>query len=200
LLGNFDMAREQYIKHAGQHWYRVKLEATDNLTLERISGEFPVVGSWKNGLIVLQESGLRAVGENLDAHNLYPNHVELIAGEPLRVVSSRVNMRGRSLGWLIKQLDQNRTCYLSGELRMGDQKAAPLQDLDRYRPALFSGQVLRLHYARGADLTAYLDMVAVEGEVFMQVWLKPGDPAVELRVDEVEKTDVIPNQLKGFLY
>ncbi|MBK1695402.1 metal-dependent hydrolase [Chromatium weissei] len=199
LLGNFDMAREQYVKHVGQHWYRLKLEATDNLTLERISGEFPVVGIWKNGLIVLQGEGLRAVGENLDAHNLYPNHVELVTGEPLRVVGQRINMRGRTLGWLLKQLDQNRTCYLSGELRMGDQKAAPLQDLDRYRPALFSGQVLRLHYARADDLTAYLDMVAAEGEVFMQVWLKSGDPAVELRVNEVEKTDAIPAQLKGFL-
>lgn len=35
-------------------------------------------------------------------------------------------MRGRSLDWLLKQLEQNRTCYLSGGLRMGDQKATPL--------------------------------------------------------------------------
>jgi inner membrane protein len=36
LLGNFDMARENYRKGAGQHWYTLKVKATDNLTLERV--------------------------------------------------------------------------------------------------------------------------------------------------------------------
>lgn len=44
LLGSYDMARETYIKNAGQHWYRLQMEATDNRTLERVQCECRVVG------------------------------------------------------------------------------------------------------------------------------------------------------------
>jgi len=124
-----------------------------------------VVGVWRNGLIVLQGDQLRAIGENLDAHDLYPTPVALVEGEPLRVLAQRVDMRGRSLRWLLDQLGTDRTYYLSGELRMGSRLDPPVQDLDRYRPAWFAGQVLRLHLARGADLERYLGLVVAQGEV-----------------------------------
>jgi inner membrane protein len=31
LLGSFKMAQEQFVKNAGQHWYSLRMEATDNL-------------------------------------------------------------------------------------------------------------------------------------------------------------------------
>ena len=149
LLGSFKMAQEQFVKNAGQHWYSLRLEATDNLTLEHVACDCPVVGTWRNGLIVLEGGELRAVGENQEAHNLFPNHVELIEGEPLRV-GRRVDMQGRTLRWLIDLIGTGRTVYLSGELRMGSRLDPPVQDLDRYRPARFVGDVLAaLRQARG---------------------------------------------------
>jgi inner membrane protein len=66
LLKNFDIAREQYQRVAGTHWYTLELTATDPLTLQPVQGRFPVVGVWQNGLIVAQDGTLRAVGPSLD--------------------------------------------------------------------------------------------------------------------------------------
>jgi inner membrane protein len=199
LLGNFDMARDNYIKGAGQHWYSLRMEATDNLTLERIHCDCPIVGTWRSSLIVLQGGELRAVGESQEANNLYPIDVALIEGEPLRVVAHRVDMRGRSLRWLLDQIGTGRTAYLSGELRMGSRLNPPVQDLDQYRPARFAGQILKLHYARSSDLGPFLGMVAAEGELFLQFWLKPGDPPLELAIGVSDKADPIPAALKSYL-
>jgi inner membrane protein len=62
LLRNFDIAREQYQRQAGTHWYTLELTATDNRTLQPVTGQFPVVGVWQNGLIVERDGQLRAVG------------------------------------------------------------------------------------------------------------------------------------------
>ncbi|ADC64110.1 metal-dependent hydrolase [Allochromatium vinosum] len=199
LLGNFDMAQEEFIKHAGQNWYSLRTDAIDNLTLERVQGEFPVVGVWKNGMIIKQGGRLRAIGHNLDAHNLRPIHVELIEGEPLKVVSRQVEMQGRPVGWLIDQLEADRTLYISGELRLGSGREEPINDLMRYRPAWMAGSILVLHYARPADLEPYRVRVAAEGEVVIQTWLHEGDPPVTLAIEEPLKVETIPKALQPFL-
>ena len=84
LLKNFDIAREQYQRVAGTHWYALELTATDNLTLQPVTGQFPIVGVWQNGLIVERDGELRAVGVSQTSHNLYPLKARLIEGEPLR--------------------------------------------------------------------------------------------------------------------
>ena len=63
LLGNFDMARDSFIKKAGTRWYTLKLEAIDNLTLEHITCQYPILGVWQSELIVLHAGKPRAVGE-----------------------------------------------------------------------------------------------------------------------------------------
>lgn len=199
LLGNFEMAREEYLKRAGDRWYAARLEATDNLTLERVTGEFPVVGVWKNGLILRMGEALRAVGRNETAHNLYPLHIELIEGEPLRVVAHRIPMTGRTLDDLLAPLDPTRPHFLSGELRLGSRREGPLQDLERYQPAWLAGQTLILRHARAQDLDRYRHRVIAEGEVFLQLWLKPGDPPVALDLGEKPRREVIPRGLKGYL-
>ena len=85
LLQNFDIAREQYQRVAGDPLVRpLELTATDHLTLQPVQGKFPVVGVWQNGLIVEREGELRAVGPSPVHHNLYPLKARLIQGEPLR--------------------------------------------------------------------------------------------------------------------
>ena len=97
LLQNFDIAREQYPRVAGTHWYALELTATDHLTLQPVQGRFPVVGVWQNGLIVERDGTLRAVGPSPTHHNLYPLKARLIQGEPLHVVAERVELRGHTL-------------------------------------------------------------------------------------------------------
>ena len=126
LLKNFDIAREQYQRQAGTHWFTLALEATDHLTLQAVRGRFPVVGVWQNGLIVEREGELRAVGASQTHHNLYPLQARLIEGEPRRVVAERVAMNGHTLRWLVSRIDQSRPYYLLGEVEISDGKGPAL--------------------------------------------------------------------------
>ncbi len=118
LLKSFDIAVEQYARVSGTHWYELELTATDNLTLERVTCRCPVVGTWKNGFIILHQGQPRAVGQSEAHHNLLPIAARLIQGEPLRVVAERVTMQGHTLRWLLGRIDQSRPYYLLGELEM----------------------------------------------------------------------------------
>ena len=81
-----------------------------------------MVGTWKNGFIVLHQGQPRAVGKSEAHHNLLPIAARLIQGEPLRVVAERVELRGHSLRWLVSRIDQSRPYYLLGEVEMPDGK------------------------------------------------------------------------------
>jgi inner membrane protein len=203
LLKNFDIAREQYQRVAGTHWYDLELTATDNLTLQPVRGKFPVVGVWQNGLIVERDGTLRAVGPSPTHHNLYPLQARLIQGEPLRVVAERVELRGHTLRWLVSRIDQSRPYFLLGEVEMPDGRGPALigrlDSVDTYNPASYRGGVLRLHYARARELGPWLDHVAVRGEVVVQFWLRPGEAAVTLRPGEEQREERIPVQLKPYL-
>jgi inner membrane protein len=203
LLQNFDIAREQYQRVAGTHWYALELAATDNLTLQPVQGRFPVVGVWQNGLIVERDGALRAVGPSQTHHNLYPLKARLIQGEPLRVVAERVSMTGHTLRWLVSRIDPSRPYYLLGEVEIPDGRGPALtgrlDSVDSYNPASYRGGILRLHYARAAELEPWLDLVAIRGEVIVQFWLQPGEAAVTLGAGEERAVERIPEQLRRFL-
>ncbi len=203
LLQNFDIAREQYQRQAGTHWYALELEATDNLTLQAVKGTFPIVGIWQNGLILQREGQLQTVGMNSTQHPLYPLKARLVEGEPLRVQSVKVEMAGRTLRGLLSRLDTHQTYYLLGELEMTDGKTSALvsrlENLERYNPAHYSGGILSLHYTRAQELGPWLDRVVIRGEVIVQFWLKPGEAAVALGAGEEQEVERIPVQLRRFL-
>ena len=74
-----------------------------------------------------------------------------------------------------------------------------LDSVDIYNPANYRGGILRLHYARAQELTPWLDLVAVRGEVIVQFWLKPGEAAAALGTGEEREVEKIPEQLRRFL-
>ena len=203
LLKSFDIAVEQYARVSGTHWYELELTATDNLTLERIHCRCPVVGTWKNGFIVLHDGQPRAVGQSEAQHNLLPVAARLIEGEPLRVVAERVAMQGHTLRWLVSRIDQRQPYYLLGEVEIADGRGPALtgrlDSVESYNPASYRGGILRLHYARAAELGPWLDLMAVRGEVVVQFWLRPGEAAVTLGAGAVQREERIPEQLKRFL-
>ncbi len=197
LLRSFDISVEQYQRQIGTHWYDLELVASDNLTLARVTCRCPVVGLWKGGLVVLQDGKPRAVGKSQQNHNLLPITARLIAGEPLRVQSVKVEMRGRSLRGLLGKIDQRRVYYLSGEIQTA--RVEPVADIDRYRPVIYSGQTMTIRYARAPELGPWLDLVAAKGEVFVQFWLRPGEQAVFFDLGNDPPTDPIPAELRAFL-
>ena len=131
--------------------------------MEHITCDCPVLGTWQSGLIVLHDGRPRAVGKSQAHHDVYPTSAKRLEGEPLRVVSHKVDLRGRTLRWLLERLDKRHTYYLSGEMIVGS-KLQRVQVLDLYRQADFDGKVFRGHYARAEDLDSYLGIVAAQGE------------------------------------
>ena len=181
ILRNFDISRDEYMKVQGKNFYSLELKAIDNLTLEHIECTCPILGTWQGGLIVEYQGKSRAVGESEVNHNLFPTEAVLIKGEPLRVITQRVNMNGRSLRWLVDNLQANHDYYLLGELFVDSGLQVNVNNIELYHPVIFGGSTVRLHYARAGDLDDYLNMVAIRGEVVVQFWLRSGDDGVELR-------------------
>lgn len=178
LLRNFDIARDEYMKVQGKNFYSLELNAIDNLSLEHIECACPILGAWQGGLIVELNGQSRAVGESEVNHNLFPTEAVLIKGEPLRVITQRVNMNGRSLRWLVDNLQANHEYYLLGELFVDSGLLPSMNDIELYHPVMFSGSRVRLHYAKVRGLGEYLNMVAIRGEIVVQFWLRPGDAGV----------------------
>ena len=171
--------------------------ASDNLTLARVECRCPVVGLWKGGLVVLQDGKPRAVGKSQQNHNLLPITGRLIEGEPLAVQSVRVEMKGRTLRWLLSKVDQRRVYFINGEVQTG--KIEPVANIELYQPVAYSGQTMTLRYARAQELGPWLDLVAAKGEVFVQFWLRPGEQPVYFDLGHDPPADPIPEELRQFL-
>ena len=146
---------------------------------------------------MLHEGQPRAVGKSQQNHNLLPITARLIQGEPLAVQSVKVDMRGRSLRWLLGKIDQRRVYYLSGEIQTG--RVEPVANIELYRPVAYSGQTMALRYARAQELGPWLDLVAAKGEIFVQFWLRPGEQTVFFDLGDEPPADPIPGELRQYL-
>jgi inner membrane protein len=126
-----------------------------------------------------------------------PISARLIEGEPLRVQSVKVEMKGRTLRGLLGKIDQRRVYYLSGEIQTA--RIEPVANIELYRPVTYSGQTMTLRYARAQELGPWLDLVAAKGEIFVQFWLRPGEQAAAFEVGDDPVEEIIPEELKKFL-
>ena len=172
ILRNFDIARDEYVKVQGKHFYTLELKAIDNLTLEHIECNCPILGAWQGGLIVEHKGYSRAVGDSEVNHNLFPTEAVLIKGKPLNVMTKRIKMNGRSLRWLIEQLPADQEYYLLGQLFIDSGVLSNLSNIHLYHPIMLNGSTVRLHYAKADDLKDYLNLVAIRGEVVVQFWVR----------------------------
>jgi len=128
-------------------------------------GEIPGGRVWQNGLIVERDGRVAGGGWPSPAHhNLISAESPAPQGEPLRVVAERVELRGHTLRWLLSRIDQSRPYFLLGEVEIpegrGPALTGRLDSVDTYNPASYRGGILRLHYARAAELGPWLDLVA----------------------------------------
>ena len=197
ILRDFDIAYEEYVKVQGDNWHSLELTAIDNLTLEHIECTCPVLGAWQSGLIIEYQGQARSVGKSQMHHNLFPTEAVLLTGEPLRVISQRVDMKGRSLRWLVERLHTNQRYHLLGQLFVDADKLVNVNGIETYHPVMWGGDMIKLHYAKAEDLTEYLNLVAIRGEVVVQFWLKPGDRMVELSFTGGAGEVEMPGVLEG---
>jgi inner membrane protein len=197
ILKDFDIAYDEFVEVQGLNWYSLELKAIDNLTLEHISCTCRILGAWQNGLIIDYNGKVRSVGKSQMHHNLYPVDAVLIKGEPLRVITHRVDMKGRNLRWLVDHLQANHGYYLLGELYVDADKVVNVTDLEVYHPLVWNGVKIKLHYATVGELTDYLAFTAIRGEVVVQYWLKQGDESVVLDFGGGGDVVEVPSVLGG---
>ena len=197
ILKDFDISYDEYVEVQGLNWHTLELKAIDNLTLEHIECNCPILGAWQNGLIVEYNGKARSVGKSQMHHNLYPVDAVLIEGEPLRVISQRVDMKGRSLRWLVENLKANHGYYLLGELYVDADKVVNVNQIETYHPVIWGGDTVKLHYARAEDLREYLNLTAIRGEVVVQFWLRPGEVMMGLVLGGTASTENVPEALEG---
>ncbi len=197
LLNNFDMAFDEYRESAGTPWYRVELAAIDNLTLEQVRCVCPVLGTWKDGLIVDFKGQSRAVGKSAVNHNLYPTAGLLQPGAPLDIQTRKVDMQGRSVAWLMDALAGQRDVYLLGEMYIDADQTPPVEDLKLYHPVTGSGSRVRLHYARPEDLANHRRLVAIRGEDMLQGWGEAGQGLAALPLEAKAVRMEMPKGLQG---
>ncbi|MBT6012364.1 MAG: hypothetical protein HOG80_13395 [Candidatus Marinimicrobia bacterium] len=86
-----------------------------------------------------------------------------------------------------------------GELFVAGNDSKQLGELQLYHPVIYTGDIVRLHYAKAENLERYLDMVAAQGEVFVQYWLAPGEAPVIEPIDGGVEIEVVPVRLRGWL-
>ncbi|MBS3954236.1 MAG: metal-dependent hydrolase, partial [Methylomicrobium sp.] len=192
-----DIAYDEYVQVQGLNWHTLELKAIDNLTLEHIACSCPVLGAWQSGLIIEYQGKARSAGKSQMHHNLFPVDAVLIKGEPLRVISQRVDMKGRSLRWLVDNLQANHGYYLLGELYVDADKVVNVSQIETYHPVIWGGNKVKLHYAKAEDLRDYLNLTAIRGEVMVQFWLRQGDAAVELSFSGGGGKVTTPGVLEG---
>ena len=140
--------------------------------MEHITCDCAVLGTWQSGLIALHDGRPHAVGKPQAHHNLYPTSTKLLDGDRLRVVSQKVDIRGRTLRWLFERLDKRRIYYPVGRDDGGEQAGE-----DRGRRSL-PARRLRWEGAQAALCpgggTRPLPWHGGAGEVYAQVWLREG--------------------------
>ncbi len=73
------------------------------------------------------------------------------------------------------------------------------RDIDLTDTTLTLVAQLVRHYARAGELAPWQNLVAAQGEIYVQFWLKPGDPAVAFTPGEERPVDLIPEKLKPYL-
>ena len=197
LLKNFDMAFDEYRESAGTRWYSVDLSAIDNLSLEHVRCVCPVLGTWKDGLIIDYQGQSRAVGKSALNHNLYPTAAVLLPGAPLDIQTRKVDMQGRSLGWMMDALAGQPDLYLLGELWVDADQPPQVEDITLYHPVQGSGDRVRLHYARPEDLAGFRRLVAIRGEVMIQGWSATGQGLAGLPLGVQAVKVALPKGLQG---
>jgi inner membrane protein len=99
---------------------------------------------------------------------------------------------------MLERIDRQQTYYVMSKMLV-EKELKAVGDISPYRPADFDGKVLHLHYARAEELDPYLYMVAAQGEMYVQFWLRPGDTPVEVTLGEDKPESVIPEVLRTYL-
>ena len=166
--------------------------------MEYVTCDRPVLGTWQSGLIVLHDGRSHAVGKSQVHHNLSPTSTKRLEGEsaegrgpqggPVRPYRALARRAPRQAAYL---------------LPVGRDDGGEQAGEDRVPRSLQAGRlrwkVLRLLNARAEELGPYLGLVAAQGEVYVQFWLREGEAAVKMSLSDERPEEAIPEVLKVHL-
>jgi inner membrane protein len=172
VVKDISYARDDFIKYSSSNFTTLRGKFRDNATLGVNEAEYPVVATFKDGLIVLNNSDLKSVSK-FDSANLYPFGAVLEVKEPMRSVSSRINLEGKTIGDLINSIDQKVEHYILGDAVPATRPPRIPDESDAYNPLYMSGASIRFYYATAGNLKPFSDMLLKRGQALVQYRLRP---------------------------
>lgn len=187
-------AREDFIKYSSSNFTTLRGKFRDNTTLEVKEAEYSIVATHKDGLIVLNDLHLKSVSK-LDTANLYPLSAVLDVKEPMRSISTRVNLDGKSISDLISNIDSGLEHYIIGEAIPASRPPKIPDESDAYNPLYFSGSKIKFNYATAEVLEPFSNLLLKQGEAIIQYRLKPYEEPPKLNGANTPAAEIIETPL-----
>ena len=174
-IGDIAAARKDYDSGKGVRAFSLIVRGRDNQTLDDIGGEYPVIGPFGDGgLLIESPSGPRSVCKSSSC-NWYAEHAELKPGRPEQTTTRRIETgptTANAVRDTLRPLEKTGRVYLLGELQGRGGKSRP--------PVVqVSGEEVRLWYATPDDLTS-TPRAWASASIVVQVRHAPGVSILEL--------------------
>lgn len=156
--------------HRWGNAYSLKAEfkATHMLTKEPIEGVWRVLGhSGRNVILQDNEGALFSIVDEYDSGvTLRADKMRVHRDKSVKVVSYRLDMKGRAIGELDGRVETEKSYRLFGKLIL-EEGCVLEQDITLFNPARISGRNLHLEFATLEHLNRLRDHVVEAGEVLV---------------------------------
>lgn len=169
VLGTLSETLPEYRQLAGQYEVFLTGRLVDRVSGLTIEGEWPILGEYGQGYVILVEDEPRLVSESGGAY--HPQRVALRKGAPIKIVMQDWSYSGPMRG-LISALDPNISHHITGTLRL-DRSVSLAQPPTAF-PTVQGAQSLTLTYARVQDLWPFAEAQVIEGKLRVTYRLREG--------------------------
>lgn len=193
-IGDIAAARARYDAEKGGHRWTLRLTGRDNLTLEDVGGDYPIIGPWQSsGLLVATSSGPQTVcrGGGCD---WYADSAVAVKGE-VQITTTReltaTHTSPASVATGLEPLQPLGEVYLIGSLTAKGLKEQP--------PSVaVSGDTVSLTYAVPEMLETWGARPLRDLLLTVQVRHAPGVEVPSLALND-EAVDLIPAELRPWM-
>ena len=174
IINDTQSAITDYRSWSDSHRVYALVRGTFNISQQPIVSQFQVLGiENRNTLIVYDERAdkIYTVGTDEDA-NIYPKKIHCVKGEPITIITKKVQLKYELLGNLVKHIPVSGQTFIKGNIKTAD-KVIMSSDPNIYeiiRPGMNS---IELRYARKRDFENVVasTIFALTGEVYLRTIL-----------------------------
>lgn len=194
-IGDIATARARYDAEKGEHRWMLRLEGRDNLTMADVSGDYPIIGSWKAaGFLISSADGRQTVCRSGEC-DWYADSAVAVKGEAQTTTTRQLSAEHTSpaaLAAALEPLEAAGEVYLIGSLTA--------RGIAAHAPTVaVSGGEVSLNYAEPGVIDRWGARPLRDLLLTVQVRHAPDVAVPEVALGE-EKAGVIPAELRPWLH